>query len=75
MADRTSYLFGANAVYLADLYEQYLVDPASVDPSWKSLFSDLRGDAGAILDEVDGPGWGSIGAKRYWHFLVRCPQS
>ncbi|MEK9922985.1 MAG: 2-oxoglutarate dehydrogenase E1 component, partial [Rhodospirillales bacterium] len=64
MADRTSYLFGANAGYLADLYEQYLVDPASVDPSWKSLFSDLRGDAGAILDEVDGPGWGSIGAKR-----------
>ena len=64
MADRTSYLFGANAGYLADLYEQYLVDPASVDPSWKSLFSDLRGDAGAILDEVDGPGWGSIGANR-----------
>jgi 2-oxoglutarate dehydrogenase E1 component len=64
MADRTSYLFGANAGYLADLYEQYLVDPASVDPSWKSLFSDLRGDAGAILDEVDGPGWGSIGASR-----------
>ena len=58
MADRTSYLFGANAGYLAELYEQYLADPSSVDGSWVALFADLRGDADAILDEIDGPGWG-----------------
>jgi len=57
-ADRTSYLFGSNAAYLADLYDQYLADPSSVDASWAELFADLRGDAEAILEEVDGPGWG-----------------
>jgi len=57
-ADRTSYLYGPNAAFLAELYEQYLADPASVDASWAELFADLRGDAEAILDEVDGPGWG-----------------
>lgn len=57
-ADRTSYLYGPNAAFLAELYDQYLADPSSVDESWATLFGELRGDAEAILDEVDGPGWG-----------------
>ena len=60
-ADRTSYLYGPNGAYIADLYDQYLADPSSVDDSWATLFADLRGDA--ILEEVDGPGWG-IEAKQ-----------
>ncbi len=62
-ADRTSYLYGPNGAYIAELYDQYLADPASVDDSWATLFADLRGDADAILEEVDGPGWG-IEAKQ-----------
>ena len=62
-ADRTSYLYGPNGPYIADLYDQYLADPSSVDDSWATLFADLRGDADAILEEVDGPGWG-IEAKQ-----------
>ena len=27
-----------NAAFLDDLYEKYLADPASVDPSWRQLF-------------------------------------
>ena len=27
---------GANAAYIEDLYEQYLVDPDSVGPKWKT---------------------------------------
>ena len=27
-----------NAGYVADIYEQYRRDPASVDPDWRSLF-------------------------------------
>jgi len=57
-ADRTSYLYGPNSAFIADLYDQYLADPGSVDESWRVLFADLRGDAEAILEEVDGPGWG-----------------
>jgi 2-oxoglutarate dehydrogenase E1 component len=33
-----------NAGYVADLYEQYRADPASVDPEWRSLFD--KGAAG-----------------------------
>ena len=62
-ADRTSYLYGPNGAYIAELYDQYLADPGSVDDSWATLFADLRGDADAILEEVDGPGWG-IEAKQ-----------
>ena len=57
-ADRTSYLYGPNGAFLAELYDQYLADPNSVDASWAALFQDLRGEADAILEEVDGPGWG-----------------
>jgi 2-oxoglutarate dehydrogenase E1 component len=36
-----SYLSGANAEYVEDMYEQYLVDPAQVEPQWRELFSSL----------------------------------
>ena len=32
---------GANAAYLEDLYEQYLVAPDSVGPKWKAYFDGL----------------------------------
>ncbi len=57
-AGRTSYLYGPNGAFIADLYDQYLADPQSVDESWQALFQELRGDAEAILEEVDGPAWG-----------------
>jgi multifunctional 2-oxoglutarate metabolism enzyme len=36
--DPTEALNLVNAGYVADLYEQYRRDPASVDPGWRSLF-------------------------------------
>ena len=30
-----SYLFGSNAPYIEELYENYLNDPNSVDEHWK----------------------------------------
>ena len=33
-----SYLFGGNAPYVEELYERYLADPDSVDPSWRATF-------------------------------------
>ena len=35
---QTSYLFGSNAPYVEDLYEQYLEDPASIDEKWRQFF-------------------------------------
>ncbi len=37
-ADPLDQLNLVNAGYVADLYEQYLQDPASVDPEWRGLF-------------------------------------
>ncbi|MGO1540884.1 MAG: 2-oxoglutarate dehydrogenase E1 component [Luteimonas sp.] len=40
---------GANAAFIEDLYEQYLVDPDSVDPKWKSWFDGFKGrEAGDV---------------------------
>ena len=44
---------GANAAYLEDLYEQYLVAPDSVGPKWKAYFDGLKGrEAGDIPHSV-----------------------
>jgi len=40
---------GANAGYIEDLYEQYLVSPESVSPKWKTYFDSFKGrEAGDI---------------------------
>ena len=38
----TSYLFGANAPFIEELYEAYLADPASVPPEWRRYFDQLQ---------------------------------
>ena len=37
----TSALYGGNADYVESLFEQYLADPASVEPHWRSYFAAL----------------------------------
>jgi 2-oxoglutarate dehydrogenase E1 component len=37
---------GANAGYIEDLYEQYLVSPDSVGPKWKAYFDGIKGRDG-----------------------------
>ena len=45
----TSFLYGGNAAYIEDLYEQYLVSPDSVGPQWKSYFDGFKGrEAGDV---------------------------
>ena len=44
---RTSLLAGGNAPYLEALYESYLQDPASIDPSWRAYFDGLARVNGA----------------------------
>ena len=36
--DRFSFLNAAHTAFFADLYEQYLQNPDSVEPSWRSFF-------------------------------------
>ncbi|MDX2222800.1 MAG: 2-oxoglutarate dehydrogenase E1 component, partial [Rhodospirillaceae bacterium] len=53
----TSFLTATNATFLAELYSQYLKNPAAVDPSWSRVFAELGDDARDILEELEGASW------------------
>ena len=36
--DKYSFLNAAHTAYFADLYDQYLKNPDSVEPSWRAFF-------------------------------------
>jgi 2-oxoglutarate dehydrogenase E1 component len=50
----SSSIQGANAVYVEDLYEQYLADPASVDDAWRAYFRGVQ-DGSGKQDVAHGP--------------------
>ena len=45
-----SYLFGANAPFIEDLYETYLDNPGTVTPAWRDYFDKLQNLPGAGSD-------------------------
>ena len=53
---------GANAAFVEDLYEQYLVAPDSVGPQWKAYFDGVRGGSdaeiphSAVIDSIADAG-------------------
>ncbi|MDO4433589.1 MAG: 2-oxoglutarate dehydrogenase E1 component [Alysiella sp.] len=47
-----SYLFGSNAPYIEELYEQFLHSPDSVEPVWQTYFQDLAAQPGAVEKDV-----------------------
>jgi len=52
----TSYLFGSNAPFVEELYENYLADPDSVEERWRVYFDQLQAQAGAaVRDVAHGP--------------------
>ena len=61
--DQSSFLFGSNATFIAELYARYLKDPQSVDSSWNSFFTELN-DIMRDLPEVVRPGGAARGSAR-----------
>src|SRR5216110_2013592 len=53
----TTFLSGANAEFIAELYARYLDDPNAIDPSWRRFFAEMADDAAAIRAERAGPPW------------------
>ncbi len=53
----TSFLYGANAGYIEDLYAKYQENPASLDESWRTFFANLNDDRGDVLKEARGATW------------------
>ncbi len=49
---QSSYLFGANAPFIEEQYENYLADPSSVADEWRSFFDKLQSQTGAAARDV-----------------------
>ncbi|WP_335966283.1 2-oxoglutarate dehydrogenase E1 component [Galbibacter sp. PAP.153] len=56
--DKYSFLNAANTAFFADLYDQYLINPDSVEPSWRAFFQgfdfgmeNAAGDGAATITE------------------------
>lgn len=54
--DKYSFLNAANTAFFADLYDQYLINPDSVEPSWRAFFQGF--DFG--MESVDSEGFESV---------------
>ena len=54
-----SYLYGANAPFIEDLYEAYLGNPSAVEPAWRDYFDRLQNlpsvGGSNSLDVAHGP--------------------
>jgi 2-oxoglutarate dehydrogenase E1 component len=55
--DGASFLTGANAEFIADLYARFAADPASVDESWCRFFAEIGEDEETALAELRAPSW------------------
>ena len=55
--DGATFLTGANAGFIADLYARFLDDPASVDESWRRFFTEIGEDGSVALAELRAPSW------------------
>ncbi len=52
-----TFLTGANATFIEQLYGHFLDDPGSVDDSWRDFFADQGDDVEAVLKQVRGVSW------------------
>jgi 2-oxoglutarate dehydrogenase E1 component len=53
----TSFLYGANAAFVEELYARYARDPASVDASWRAFFAGLGDGPETAARAATGPSW------------------
>jgi len=61
---KSSFLYGGNAAYVEQLYDDYQRDPAAVDPSWRSFFEGLNDDRKLIEQNAEAPSWKQEGWPR-----------
>ena len=60
---------GANAAFIADLYARWVRDPATVEPSFATLFEALNDEARSVLTDASGASW----APRHWEIEAEGP--
>ena len=55
--DGATFLGGASAEFIAELYARFREDPQSVDDSWRRFFCEIGENPGAAPAEARGPIW------------------
>ncbi|MCO5132180.1 MAG: 2-oxoglutarate dehydrogenase E1 component [Xanthobacteraceae bacterium] len=63
----SSFLDGANAAYIDNIYARYEQDPGSVDPEWREFFGSLKDKPADVLKNAEGPSW----ARQNWPLSPR----
>jgi len=53
----SSFLYGANASYIDDIYARYEKDPSSVDAEWREFFGSLKDQPADVRKNAEGPSW------------------
>jgi 2-oxoglutarate dehydrogenase E1 component len=53
----TSFLYGANAAFVEDLYAQWAANPGSVEASWAAFFASLHDQASDVKRAALKPAW------------------
>jgi len=53
----SSFLQGANAAYIDDIYARYEKDPRSVDVEWQEFFKSLKDQPADVRRNSEGPSW------------------
>ena len=56
-AGETSFLFGANETYIAEMYNRYLNDPDSIDAGWSAYFDTFEESGQFAVNDLNGPTW------------------
>jgi 2-oxoglutarate dehydrogenase complex dehydrogenase (E1) component-like enzyme len=79
-----SYLFGGNAPYVEEMYENYLANPGSVPDNWRDYFDALQHvpavdgsnakDVPHCRSSMRSPSAPSRAAPRWWWPAARTPK-
>ena len=63
----SSFLQGANAAYIDDIYARYEKDPRSVDVEWQEFFKSLKDQPADVRRNSEGPSW----ERAHWPLTPR----
>ncbi|MEO1330178.1 MAG: 2-oxoglutarate dehydrogenase E1 component [Pseudomonadota bacterium] len=55
--EQSSFLQGANAVFVEQLYARFVEDPSSVEPAWAQFFASLGDQPEQVAKEAQGAAW------------------
>ncbi len=55
--EQSSFLHGANAAYIEDLYSRFQENPGAVSADWRAFFVGLRERKEDVIAEARGPSW------------------